>query len=183
MRSIPSLSKLLDRKEEMTCKNHPLLWVVPFHQRVIDPWNCWQITTRKKLLLTMRIGIRLLISWPRQKLSWLLSKESTHRTVLGRKQGKQNYEEMCNISVVVRVWLFATPLTAARQASLSFTISRSLPRLVPIVSVMPSNHLTLRHPFSSCPQSFPASVHSTYCWYIWKFVLLRRAVSHIYQKT
>ena len=42
-----------------------------------------------------------------------------------------------------RVQLFATPWTAARQASLSFTISQSLLKLMSIESVMPSNHLTL----------------------------------------
>ena len=53
----------------------------------------------------------------------------------------------------------ATPWTTARQASLSFAISQSLLQLMPIESVMPSNHLILCHPvpFSSCPQSFPAS--------------------------
>ena len=55
------------------------------------------------------------------------------------------------------VWLFVTPWTAARQASLSFTVSRSLLKLASIESVMPSNHLILRRPFSSCPQSFPGS--------------------------
>ena len=43
------------------------------------------------------------------------------------------------------VRLFATPWTAARQASLSFTISRSLLRLMSIESMMPSNHLILCH--------------------------------------
>ena len=52
---------------------------------------------------------------------------------------------------------FATPRTAARQASLSFTISQSLLKLMSIESVMPSNHLILCRPFSSCLQSFPAS--------------------------
>ena len=42
-----------------------------------------------------------------------------------------------------RVWLFAIPWTAAHQASLSFTISQSLLRLMSIESVMPSNHLIL----------------------------------------
>ena len=55
------------------------------------------------------------------------------------------------------VQLFATPWTAARQASLSIINSQSLPKLMSIESVMPSNHLVLCHPFSSCPQSFPAS--------------------------
>ena len=51
----------------------------------------------------------------------------------------------------------ATPWTAACQASMSFTIFRSLLKLKSIESVMPSNHLILCHPFSSCLQSFPAS--------------------------
>ena len=44
------------------------------------------------------------------------------------------------------VWLFATPWTAACQASLSFTVSPSLLKLRSIESVMPSNHLILCHP-------------------------------------
>ena len=43
------------------------------------------------------------------------------------------------------VWLFATPWTAACQASLSITKSRSLFKLMTIESVMPSNHLILCH--------------------------------------
>ena len=42
-----------------------------------------------------------------------------------------------------RVQLFATPWTVARQASLSFTISQSLLKLMSSESVMPSNHLIL----------------------------------------
>ena len=55
------------------------------------------------------------------------------------------------------VGLFVTPWTAACQASLSFTISWSLLKLMSIKLVMPSNHLILCLPFSSCLQSFPAS--------------------------
>ena len=54
------------------------------------------------------------------------------------------------------VWLFATPWTAARQASLSFTISRSLLRVMPVESVMPSNHLILLSP---SPPAFNLSQH------------------------
>ena len=50
-----------------------------------------------------------------------------------------------------------TPWTAARQASLSFTVSWSLVRLMSLESVMPSNHLVFCRPLSFCPQSFPAS--------------------------
>ena len=51
----------------------------------------------------------------------------------------------------------ATPRTAARHASLSITNFRSLLKLMSIESVTPSNHFILCCPFSSCPQSFPAS--------------------------
>ena len=67
----------------------------------------------------------------------------------------------CSGYVVVQslssVWLFETPWTAACQASLSFAISWSLLKLMSIESVIPSNHLTLCCPFSSCSQFFPAS--------------------------
>ena len=54
-------------------------------------------------------------------------------------------------------WLFMTPWTAACQTSLSFTVSWSLLKILPIELMMPTNHLILYFPFSSCPQSFPAS--------------------------
>ena len=47
-------------------------------------------------------------------------------------------------------------MTPARQAFLSITNIRSLLKLMSIESVMPSNHLILYCPFSSCLQSFPA---------------------------
>ena len=53
--------------------------------------------------------------------------------------------------------LFATPWITACQASLSITNSQSWLTLMSIKSVMPSSHLILCHPFSSCPQSLPAS--------------------------
>ena len=56
-----------------------------------------------------------------------------------------------------RVLLFAAPWTAARQASLSFTTSQTLLKLMSIGLVMPSNHLILCHSLSSSTQSFPAS--------------------------
>ena len=49
-----------------------------------------------------------------------------------------------------------TPWTAARQASLSITNSRSLLKLMSIESVMPSNHLILRHPLPLLPSIFPS---------------------------
>ena len=48
-----------------------------------------------------------------------------------------------SVQLLSHLWLFATPWTAARQASLSITKSRSLLKLMSIESVMPSNHLIL----------------------------------------
>ena len=59
-------------------------------------------------------------------------------------------------SVVQSCRLFATPWTAARQASLSNTNSQSLLKLTSIESVIPSNHLILCHPFLFPPSIFPS---------------------------
>ena len=58
-------------------------------------------------------------------------------------------------SVASRVWLFATPWTAARQASQSITNSQSPPKPMSIESVMPSNYLILCHPLLFLPSIFP----------------------------
>ena len=49
----------------------------------------------------------------------------------------------CSVTKSCCVWLFATPWTAACRASLSFTISWSLLKLMSIESILPSNHLIL----------------------------------------
>ena len=54
------------------------------------------------------------------------------------------------------VWLFVTPWTATCQASLSFTISQCLLKLMSIESMMPSNHLILCHPLLLLPSIFPS---------------------------
>ena len=57
-----------------------------------------------------------------------------------------------------------TPWTAACQASLSLTISRSLPKFMSIEPVMPSNHLTLCRPLLLLPSIFPGiSTYSVGC--------------------
>ena len=61
-----------------------------------------------------------------------------------------------SVQSLSRVQLFATPWTAAHQASLSFTISRSLLKLISIELVMPSNHLILCPPLLLLPSIFPS---------------------------
>ena len=62
-----------------------------------------------------------------------------------------------------RVWLFATPQTAAHQASLPFTISQSLLKLMSIELMMPSNHPILCLPLLLLPSIFP-SIKGLFQW-------------------
>ena len=61
-----------------------------------------------------------------------------------------------DVQSLSRVWLFMTPWTAAHQASLSFTISRRLCKLMSIESVMPSNHPILCCFLLLQPSIFPS---------------------------
>ena len=63
-----------------------------------------------------------------------------------------------SVQLLSRVWLFATPWTEARQASLSITNPQSLLKLMSIESVMPSNHLILCHPLLPSPPSILPSI-------------------------
>ena len=63
---------------------------------------------------------------------------------------------VCFVQSLSRVWLFATLWTAVCQASLSFSISQGLLKLMSIELVMPSNHLILCHPLLLLPSIFPS---------------------------
>ena len=62
----------------------------------------------------------------------------------------------CIVQSLGHVWLFATQWTAVHQASLSFTVSQSLLKLVSIESMMPSNHLIFCCPLLLLPSVFPS---------------------------
>ena len=82
--------------------------------------------------------------------------------------GETSTDDFCNwvmrtwgsllsfVQLLSHVWLFATPQTAAHQASMSFTTSWSLLKLMSIKLVMPSNHLILCHPLFLLPSIFPS---------------------------
>ena len=83
----------------------------------------------------------------------------------GREKGRIKIKLLCNgalllVLAVVQslncIWLFETQWTAARQASLSFTVSQSFLKPVSIESVMPSNHLILCCPLLLLPSVFPS---------------------------
>ena len=88
-------------------------------------------------------------------------KTSTRIHALATGQGCPSKSLFSVVVVVVFLlfshdWLFMTPWTAARQASLSFTISQSLLKLMSIESVMPPNHLVLCHPLLLLSSIFPS---------------------------
>ena len=78
------------------------------------------------------------------------------KTNLSLPKGKNGGRDKFSQSVQ-SLRLFVTPSTAAHQASLSVTNSRSLLKLMSIKSVMPSNHLILCHPLLLLPSIFPSS--------------------------
>ena len=90
------------------------------------------------------LGVRLLAEWSWDitcHLWWHLYPKMTFSSV----------------QLLSCVQLFVTPWTSVCQASLSINKFRNFLKLMSIESVMPSNHLILCLPFSSCLQSFPES--------------------------
>ena len=64
--------------------------------------------------------------------------------------------QFSSVQSLSHVWLFATPWTAACQASQSIINCQSLPKLMSTESVMPSNYLFLCHPLVLLPSIFPS---------------------------
>ena len=98
---------------------------------------------------------------PRVLWNVLFSLECTHSSPMALHFLKQLFPQVqcrrCCCSVTKSCMTFATPWTAACQASLSFTISQSLPKLKSIESWYHPTISSSVALFSSCPQSFPAS--------------------------
>jgi len=84
---------------------------------------------------------------PLGKLSFHFRCLSTHKAA---------YMHIVVVQSLICVQLFANPWTAACQASLSFTISQSLLKLMSLESVMPSNRFILCHPLLLLPSIFPS---------------------------
>ena len=76
--------------------------------------------------------------------------------VMGELSPLSYFIQFSSVQLLSRVRLFATPWTAARQASLFITNSWSLIKLMSIESAMPPNHLILCHPLLLPPSIFPS---------------------------
>ena len=105
--------------------------------------------------------------WKKKQFSYCFNSfKQFHTAVIRKVLNWVNFPViLCFISTIFifaiiqslsHVQLFVTPWTAACQASLSFTISQSLLRLMSIESVMPSNHLVLRRPLLLLSSIFPS---------------------------
>ena len=99
--------------------------------------------------------------WPRAPLFFLFDLDIICKWIT--ISSHCNCVDMClansvsSVQLLSRVRLFVIPWTVARQASLSITNSRSLPKHMFIESVMPSSHLILCHPLLLLP-SIPPSI-------------------------
>ena len=85
-------------------------------------------------------------------------KEESEKVVLKfniQKYKMISFGPICSVQSLSHVRLFATPWSAAHQASLLITNSQSLLKLTSIKSVMLSNHLILCHPLLLLPLIFP----------------------------
>ena len=85
----------------------------------------------------------------------LLAVQGTLKSLLQHYSSKASVLRLSSVQFSF-IQLFVTPWTTARQVSLSITNSRSLPKLMSIESVMPSNHLILCHPLLLLPSIFPS---------------------------
>ena len=92
------------------------------------------------------------------KIPWKRVRQPTPVFLPGESHEQFSTQQayISSIQSLSRVRLFVTPWTAAHQASLSITNSRSLPKSMSIESVMPSNHLILSHPLLLLPSIFPS---------------------------
>ena len=114
-------------------------------QRVRHKWATNTVTFHFHGLITIAVsGPQILLP----HLLWAYGKEEFCYPVLA---------VVVVVQLLNHVQLFATPWTAARQASLSFTISQSLLKPMSIESVIHPTISSSIFPFSSHPQSFPAS--------------------------
>ena len=88
--------------------------------------------------------------------SALCHRRKTNSYIISQLWNNTCASKFSSVQLLGRIWLFATPWTAARQASLSITNSWSLLKLMSIESVMPSNHLILCCPLLLPPSIFPS---------------------------
>ena len=111
----------------------------------------------RKNLTNIRRRYKLLASWILYSNSYFSRKRGKNEHLFRKKNTQSCFElQFSSVQLLSHVRLFATPQTAAHQASLSITNSQSLLKLMSIELVMSSNHLLFCHPFLLPPSIFPS---------------------------
>ena len=140
------------------------LWTHSFH--ALFPWSqdmplLWHINVFTYLDAPLSARVQVLAGFHygavsiRWSVLWLSSISSPSPLPTGQTGPQsQPSNHVLVVQSLSRVWLFATPWTAARRASLSFTISQSLLKLMSFELMIPSNHLILCRPLL-LPSIFP----------------------------
>ena len=98
----------------------------------------------------------LLITVPPKPFRWQ-GEISLIKLLFSARCGARFFTSISSVQSLSHIRLFATPWTAAHQASLSITNSQSLLKLMSIESVMPSNHLIFCCPLLLLPSIFPST--------------------------
>ena len=135
----------------------PVFLPVEFHgQRSLVGYSPW---SRKESdmteLLHSLIHSSLNVQYLDQVLkSFIDTQWEIKDSVMERKLGI--LVQFSSVQLLSRVRLFVTPLTAAQQASLSISNSRSSPKPMSLESVMPSNYLIVCRPLLLLPSIFPS---------------------------
>ena len=109
-------------------------------------YYCWQQSLRRN-------GVAFIVNKSQKCSTWVQSQKWQNDLCSFLRQTIKH--QFSSVQSLSRVRLLATPWTTAHQASLSITNSRSLPKLMSIESVMPSNNLILCRPLLLLPSIFP----------------------------
>ena len=138
------------REEGSGWGTHVYLWWIHF-----DVWqnqyNIVKLKNKIKKNLYYAHGLEKLILF---KWSYYQDNQQIQCNLYQNTNGIFHRTRICSIQLLSSVQLFATPWTAALQASLSITNSQILLKLMSIQLVMPSNHLIFCHPLLLLPSIF-----------------------------
>ena len=134
----------------------------PTHRQQMTPntWTTWSGSQKKGRVFNSE--------FPLIHLRKLRARRSTNlhtitRMLMTNSGPRVTWDSLLSVQSLSRVWLFAIPWTAAHQASLSITNSRSLLKLMSIELVLPSSHLILCRPLLLLPP-IPHSIREIFQW-------------------
>ena len=111
------------------------------NQTTPNTWTTWSGSQKKGRVFNSEFP---LIHLRKLRVGRSRNLHTITRMLMTNSGPRVTWDSLLSVQSLSRVWLLAIPWTAAHQASLSRTVSQSLPKCVFFESVMPSNHLTLR---------------------------------------